>query len=196
MPVPPAVPILPPRGPDQGPAAASEGNSRLPSLPWESPHLAGKRGYLPLNGGPEARQSLQPRCFCCARGPGASRRAKSRGVSNALTHSDLLASLQSLHPRPRSQWSTPTGCRRARPATLQTAREARLEEHLSSGTLPGRDTPERQEPARRCDWHPLPGSERGGHSKQGITFSGFPKSVLSYTGKTQFEIFCPQPCFS
>lgn len=52
----------------------------------------------------------------------ASHRAKSRGA-NALTHSDLLASLQSLRPRPRSRWSTRTGCQRAHPATLQSARE-------------------------------------------------------------------------
>lgn len=94
-----------------------QGRSCLPSLPWKAPHLIESRDN-PLNGGPGHTNPSHPDI------PNAS---KSQGASNTSTHSGLLASLQSLHPHPQSQWNTLTGCQRARPATLQSTREARLE---------------------------------------------------------------------
>lgn len=90
----------------------------------ESSSLDIYQGHSPLNRSPGHTSPSNPDI------PDAS---KSQGVSNTSTHSGLLASLQSLHPHPQSQWNTLTGCQRAHPATLQNTREARLEDPAWEG---------------------------------------------------------------
>lgn len=101
-----------------------QGRSWLLSLPWKAPHLIESRDRSP-NRSPGHTSPSNPDT------PDAS---KSQEVStNTSTHSGLLASLQSLHPHPQSQWNTLTGCQRAHPATLENTREARLEDPAWEG---------------------------------------------------------------